>query len=255
MAISGLAVEFTEIRARVAHILHGQRSVSGLSTAETDNIDSVMKSGYRSFLNAHPWSFLIVELSFPLQSGVDIYDMPEDFGGVIGELQFKGTDDAYGRVRKVLLNEIQDKRQIGSGNVSSFPQMFAEVATRVSIVSGQLWKVHVWPQPDADYTFVGRYKVLPEALTSTLIYPFGGSLHSEAILMACLAAAEQQIDDVAGIYSQRYQAELAGSIQRDLDDHAPESYGYNGNGPSIRGNLLRDGKWFENFSDWGYDGR
>lgn len=254
MAISGLAVDFTEIRARVAYILHGQRSVANLSTAETDNIDSVMKSGYRSFLNAHPWSFLIVEFSFPLQAGIDIYEMPEDFGGSVGTLTYRSSDAAYGKVKKVLLTEIQELRTLNTGSVSSFPQIYAEVAGRVSVTAGQLWKMHVWPCPDGDYTFIGRQRMNVDAITSTLVYPVGGAQHAETVLMACLAAAEQQVDDTVGVYSQRYAMELEQSRQRDMDDHAPESYGYNGNGPRIKTNLLRDGRWLEDFSDVGYDG-
>ncbi len=256
MTISSLAITFSEIRARVAWELHGSRDVSGLSSEETDNITSVIDSGYRKFLRpevGHRWSFLQVEFRLPLQNGIDAYEMPHDFGGVIGDLHFQSDDNGYGTVTKRLMNDIQNERSANT-QTDSYPRIFAEVVTRNTVTSGQLWKLHVYPAPDAAYTLVGMQSINPDALTSSSVYPYGAVEHGETVLMACLAAAEQQLDGGPGTFTQQFQQALMASIQKDQRDHAPEVYGYNGDGRHRSLLPLREGKYYEDYSAVIYEG-
>lgn len=232
MSKSSLAIDHAELQARVAYLLHGVRSTANLSSDETDNIASIIKSGLRKFYYPHIvdpnirhiWSFLRVRLTLPLSSNVNEYELPDDFGGMTGEMHFKLEDQGYREVVKVNDNKILRLRSRNL-SVSSFPMYYAERPEKATGTLGQKWILMVWPDPDGNYTLNGRYWVHPQALTSSLDVPYGGLEHSETILEACLAAAEQQIDGQQGIHTRAFERALQASIQYDQMSHRPDTLG------------------------------
>ncbi|MAH47360.1 hypothetical protein CMI37_16160 [Candidatus Pacearchaeota archaeon] len=94
--------------------------------------------------------------------------------------------------------------------------------------SGGRQEVVFWPNITASATVTYRYRILPDQLTDTNLYPYGATDHSEAILYSCLAEAERRLDGERGVYWQRFVECLAGSIARDSRDNAPDHFGYNG---------------------------
>ena len=64
--------------------------------------------------------------------------------------------------------------------------------------------MYLWPTPDSTYTLSYRYKALVAKLTSAAPYPLGGQAHAQTIEAACLAIAEERLNDERGIKHMRW---------------------------------------------------
>jgi hypothetical protein len=84
----------------------------------------------------------------------------------------------------------------------------------------------VYPIPDAEYTLRIAYYILPDFLTVTNPYPYGGAAHAETMKAAARAAAELYLDNAPGAENANYLMCLAASISYDRR-HAPKSLGIN----------------------------
>ena len=258
-----LAVTYDELVARVAYKLHGTRDITELSLDESENIKSIVASGLRQFYIPHTvnpnwnhqWTFLKVQFQLELISGQDDYTMPEDFGGIIGDLYYNSEDQGFVPVYKTAVSRIQQYRGWNT-TTSSYPKEFAEVSIAHHGEAPQRWRLMFWPVPDSAYTVNGIREVLPSMIDTTQKYPYGSMEHGETILMACLSAAEKQVDGEAGIMSQEFEKRLWASIMHDQRNHQPGSLGYNGDGDSgsTSPQQFRSNRYFEDFTKVNYLG-
>lgn len=234
MADSTLHIDYAEIKAQVAQLLHGVRDTSGLSADDAANVESLLKTGLRRFYYPqtvnpdlrHEWTFLRPAFDLEVHDGISDYEMPGTFGGCLGSLHFDEDDNTHGPVRKVDEDQIVYLRSY-SNSASGNPTCYAERPKAGEGSKTQRWEIMLWPEPDADYTLHGRYRVHPQALTDDQQYAYGGVEHSETILQSCLAAAEQQKGE-AGLHTAAFMAALTGSIQFDQSNHRADWLGYNG---------------------------
>lgn len=147
------------------------------------------------------------------------YRLPDDFGFLIGDLTYS-SDDGFPRITVVSDNMIRTMRS--RSDVTGPPSMAAVVPLSTTGASGQRFALMVWPTPDSDYTVRYRYSVLPNALTDSYGYPFGGAMHAETIRASCLAAAESLFNDTRGVKWSEFQSRLVASIGMDRRLSAPD---------------------------------
>lgn len=235
MAESTLSFEYDDLLREVGVFLGYPRSTYDYTTAQHDECDFIVQSGYRRFLfpeplregePAHIWSFLSPVATIDTAADDVDYDLPDNFGGMVGT---RITIDADGIYLPVpIRGEGQIRALYAGSSLSGRPQM---VATRVKDATagttGQRWELIPWPTPDAVYAMQYRYNVLTGALTRDAGYPLGGMAHIEAILESCLRVAEQRSDDTAGVHTAAYPERLAASVSYDRQVSAPATLGYN----------------------------
>jgi len=152
------------------------------------------------------------------------YRLPDYFGGAIGPVTF---DYNEGFVPFNFTNIAEVLRQREYYNGTGRPYMAACEPLTTDGSSGQRFDLLVFPIPDSNYTSHFRINTLPNALvSSTNEYPFGGAMLSEAILASCLDVAESEVQQVPGIYHQRYLEALATAVIADKKA-GPERLGPN----------------------------
>lgn len=159
--------------------------------------------------------------------------LPDDFAAMIGELHFRpGTTLNSRRVEIVDDERIRWARQIGTAMQEQAIWASIRPKTVSGTTDGQRFELSLWPSTATAGRLVGRYRVNPNAVSSSLTYPYGGMLHGATILEACLAAAERQKEANDGRHEQQYLMLLPQSIRRDAEATAPDRVGFDlGTGP------------------------
>ena len=163
--------------------------------------------------------------------------MPDSFGYLIGEMTYATADNGFCAVQQVPEQEIRKLQQTATSTTGK-PRFVSIRPTTTTGASGQRFQGTLWPTPDAVYTLTYQYHVLMDSISASYPYPYGGMAHAETILEACLSAAEQQLDDEAGLHTAEYEKRLVESIKYDMQME-PEFYGYNGDSSGERGGYDR----------------
>lgn len=154
------------------------------------------------------------------------YTMPDDFGGIVGPLQYVPENQRWVTVPLVNLADILNYRQWGvrSGTVREAcvrPKAFDPTI-------GQRYEMLLWPMADAEYRLQFKYRAIPNAMEDD-DFPLGGEVHGETIRLACLMVADEFINDGANlnVSKQAYVEALNRSIDFDSKLYAPDHMGYN----------------------------
>lgn len=160
-------------------------------------------------------------------SGQQDYDLPDDFGAMMGSMTFSDSDSyTYPSIRITSEYNIRLMRQ-GSTSSSSYPEFVATRAVATTGVTGQRYEAMFFPTPTAEYTLDYKYAILPNTISAEATYPLGGAVHAETILASCLSVAEERLNDTAGLKKQLFNERLQASIA--LDSKSGADYlGYNG---------------------------
>lgn len=177
-------------------------------------------------------SLLLVDTDVTVAAGAGYelgrpyYDLPTDFAGFHGKQHFTyapGTGDLYGPIPVV--DESLIRIQEEDFDWSHRPLKAALRPKDAPGATVQLWQVQLWPVPDARYRLAYRYVHDPEMLDTTVAYHWGGTPYSRAIILACLAAAEEHLNDGSTQMRERFEAALQMAIQHDRQANAPDSVG------------------------------
>jgi len=152
------------------------------------------------------------------------YNLPDNFGRLIGDLHF-AADDVRAPITLVRTGAILDMRARSDEKGTPY---FAAVRPKSSTGStGQRQEIIFYPEPDQAYTLSYNYEAYSGELTDALPYPLGGMQLSELYVESCLAAAEQRVNNEAGLHTQVYQAMLLDAVARDRKKGA-HFYGHMG---------------------------
>jgi len=224
MAESALTVLYQDLVDAVGYLLFGAREV--YPTADLDVIHRAIDSGYSNFLRAggtYEWRFLRPVASITLVAGVSNYALPDDFGSPLAGFEF-APDSGYSGV------EITNQGLVSSLLAISSSQGTPSAAVIKSLpmdgTAGQRYGVDFYPTPDKEYVLTYEYNLIASyRIRAETPYPLGGQLHGETIKEACLAEAENSVEDSADIHTQKYQAFLAQSIAADKR-HTPKTLGF-----------------------------
>lgn len=182
-------VTFWDLVARVAKFLGVGTSPfestgvigSGIVPSGQDfrDIKEIIDDGYKQFLwppaingRSHSWSFLAPETTIALSvAGGWEYDLPATFESLVGTFHYDTTVSALA-VQMVDAALIKDARA-ANGGISGYPYLAAIVPAPFINVTGQRFKLQVYPTPDAAYTWHYRHKVRPIPLSVTRIGGWG----------------------------------------------------------------------------------
>lgn len=167
------------------------------------------------------------------------YDLDDDFGFFEGALTYEPNIYPYVNVAITGVGTIRRLRQSGSPT-SGRPVQVAIQHKKLTdaTTEGQRKEIMFWPTPDAAYRLTGTYIPLPDKISSTSIFTYGGMQHTECIRESCLAIAERnegagQTGGVAGLHWQAFMIALAASISVDRQAR-PQNLGYNGDASDLR---------------------
>lgn len=198
-----LSVPNAELEADVGWFLGLGRGANYSETAWSSrnqlSITKAVKSGLRMFYfpsSGYSWSFIRPTRSVTLVSGAQSVDLPDDFGGIEGTVQFMNSGRMFCSVE--VTNEQRLSRMYADMPDVTGQPMFCAVRTpsTTSLNKGQRPNLQVYPQADDDYTLEFQMYLNPDALSATFPYALGGTTHIETVRAACLAAAERDINNV-----------------------------------------------------------
>lgn len=211
-----------------------------------DAITDSVNSGLRQFYFPAPpysWSFLRPFASLTLPSAATALLLPADFGGVEGPVYFSTSGGSqYAELPTVGVGMIETEAR-RSPSTSGRPVMCAIEPVRGTSFNGsQPYQLRVWPTSDQAYAVRVRYYLLPDCLSDSYPYAYGGAQHSETILESCLAIYEERYDDqIHGVHGQKFKERLAASIQADQRMKA-QTLGYNGDMTPKLGDRFQSGR-------------
>jgi len=223
-----LRLTFGDLYNEVAKFL-GTYGSSGPSGANLTEAKDIVHSAYRRFLSAYDWSFLKQSDTLTTVSGTYVYELPEDFGEIIGLFQF-AADDGYPPVDERMLDDIIEMRSYS--DYSSYPEYFAIRAGNYTPETGQQWEIVFYPTPDAAYTLSYLYKMFPTKLSDDNDIPVGTPDCVEALKALCLAEAESRKDELLEVQENKARIILADAIRRDAKRNV-KHLGYNPDGLSF----------------------
>ena len=152
------------------------------------------------------------------------YDLDDDFGYVNGDLTY-APELSWPPIKPTNDSDIRRMRQLSSQ--TDRPLWYAVRPKAATLTTGQRFEMLFYPTPDEALRITFPYQPLPGKLTSTNIYTYGGMQHGETLLESCLAIAEQRMNDVAGLHTQKFMERLSASVEVDKR-LLPPNMGYNG---------------------------
>lgn len=168
-----------------------------------------------------------------------VYDLPADFEGFDGPVTYRpGTSQLWPALRLTSDAILRRKRQ--ECVLTSRPEWIAYRPKALTAATGQRFEAVLYPTPSAAYVFEYAYRVVAAMLAEDTDHPYGGAMHADTILAACLSVAEQRLMDAGGReHSEIFARRLATSIELDRRQAAPDYLGYNGSGDSDGGSHRR----------------
>ncbi len=185
-----------------------------------DILGKAMRSWYFPVVDGvvYKWSFLQRTGLVVTIAAQSEYDLPEDFASLSNECLYYAAESERTKVSR--RSEGMVLSMLASSWTDASPPLYYAVRTKGSMEKGRpLHELLLYPVPSTtDIEISFRYSSIPPALSESDPYPLGGELHAETILAACLAAAEQKIEDQAGLHTANFQKLLAGSIALDREN-------------------------------------
>lgn len=250
MAEPTLALTFNDYILRVAEYLGVSSYAGGTAAIPTDAHDlevckRVVNDGWRRFYNSHAdWNW--VNQMFTITFDPDATDplvnvdgenwryyMPEGFYGLV-IAPFTYAENS-GRIDILQVPEDLIRSKYAQSTVSGYPTEYA--MRPLSGDDARRWEVIFWPQPSSALVVTGRIAVYPNKLTELTDQPNAGFQFDEAILAACMAEAEIQREDTAGLMDGRWKAASQRAVNLDKRS-APKSLGDYGSGnPRYHGRI------------------
>jgi hypothetical protein len=215
-----LALNYDRLRREIGRHLGWGRDADSWEPDEQSDCDDIIASGLARFYypkpaegqSQHLWTFLRRVADVSLSADVRSYDLPADFGGSATDMTFAdGT-------KKQPATQVSEEhiRAVYSRSVATGTPKYFAVRVRSEVgTPGTAYELLVSPIPDTTYSVQVRYAITPQTLSSSNPHPLGGPQHSQTIIEACLAAAEETLGDTEGIHANRFAALLAISISLD----------------------------------------
>ena len=230
MAESSLTLSYSQIYALVGSYLGVGTTVPNADSATDAAIDGCIQSGLRMFYappavksdKPHVWSFLRLTTTINTMANVQGYTLPDDFAQLADDPVYPGTTDGNGTpnrpTRIAQLFDLELNRVANAETMPGPPVYCSLRALSTDGTAGQRFKLELYPTPDSAYVVTIAYITIPNKISTTALYALGGGMHSETILQACLAVAEQRVNDGATKHHQeRFLQLLEQSIRLDQE--------------------------------------
>lgn len=235
MAESTLAVTWTELETHVSLFAGWNRSADNWSASQTADFVYIVKNGLRKFYYPpalspeqvpYEWEFLRPTAQITLATDTYQYDLPENCTGVVipnSVCSYTTPAHTERRLKKVNPDVITTLYGKNGTTATSgvVPRYWAVRQKTYAPTAGHLWEMLVYPNThsgDNGNKLNYRYVIEPDTIDDTNEYPVGGAAHSQTIIEAVLAAAEEILDDEPnGIHQQRFMAHLQSSVRFDME--------------------------------------
>lgn len=172
------------------------------------------------------WTFLEPTFNLTTVAGVGTYDLPDEFNYFEDELVYDPSVNWPIKIKRTSEPYVRSALSQNAG-ISGKPTLCAVIDKKSDGALGQRQAVLFYPTPDNAYPLLGKYAILPQALTAANPYPLGGQSYGQCIKAACIAAAENDIQDEKGIRWEKF-IELLQAAQGNDMRRLPDFYGYNG---------------------------
>jgi hypothetical protein len=225
MAESSISLVRSDILSHLGQKLGWSADTTNWDSAQTARANLIVESGERTFYGAHDWSFCDVLMRLPIVSGKDAYDLPDGFHFFVDtHLTFDQGDNKYCYVTLTSMGELLKAKQ-SPITTSSQPELAAEEWLPADGTKPQRKGLNLWPTPTDAGTLNGLYRFHAHGLTSSAVYPLGGSASGQALLAAVLAAAELHNQEEDMTWRNEYQTQLALAIKMDNDASCPKYFG------------------------------
>lgn len=231
MAESSLSIGYPDLCEEVGFFLNYGRS--GWSAAQESEIDGIVQSGVRRVyfppavdpgILGYTWTWLRPSTTLSLVADTGDYDLPDDFGRLIGEFHY-ASDDYLRSIGEVPLGTVQELRSVRS--LSGDPYYVATRYQASTGASGQRQEALFYPTPTAARTLSYQYEAYTGKLSDSYPYPLGGMSMGELYIESCLAVAESRQEDGIGHHSKLFEALLLDAVARDQKRGA-KNYGQMG---------------------------
>jgi hypothetical protein len=211
-----------KLRTAVGAYLGYTGDSSEWEASEAAQVDGLIDSGYTDFLypaidgGIHRWSFLSKYYTFDTVAETAEYDLPTDFGGIIGNIYFTESSNRYKPIMLISPELFQSTIAKDNGGVPTYGSITPTDTGK---------KLVLYPTPADEYELKFLYEAEPAMLSSENTDTLGGLRHFETIKAACLAQAELLNNDAAGGHSQNYQRRLLASIAEDKKSKMFDTFG------------------------------
>jgi len=218
-----LELKLSDLYTRVSTFL-------GFTTVETAPTGTVLTQcknivyrGYRNFLypidsrtgDLHNWSFLKQLHVLKTQTGKWKYNLPVNFSDFLDKPHFDDST-GYNELTRIAPEQILELR---TTSVSERPLAYYAIAPfTYDNDTGTFYEMWLDPEPDGEYILKFFYRIDPLKPENATDYLVGGMRASEAILENCLAIAEQQEDDNAGLHTQLAEQLTQKLIRCDIEE-------------------------------------
>lgn len=234
MAESTLNAAFNDLQGDVGSYLGYGRGAANGDRVWTDqqqrSITQCVRGGLRKFYFAgYDWSFLRPVLELTLAEDASTVDLPDDFGGIDGRISLgTGTSDQWFSVEQVNEGTVRERFAMYPDQTGQPEMAAAQPLKGTTVQESNRQQLYVFPTADQEYTLRFASFILPDYLTGSRPYAYGGAQHAETLLSACKATAEIDLDDVKdGPQMQEFQRLL--HISMDIDRRLKaQRFGYNG---------------------------
>ncbi len=169
------------------------------------------------------------------------YDLPADFGGLVGRLTFDATT-GFPPIQATSTARIREWRQ-DSRRTQTLRPAYAAVRPRTegTDATGQRFELMLWPKPDSDYTLHYSYiKIVTDNNDATFFFP-GGAFHSQTLISSVRAAAEDTLihtHPTQRPWRQRFLEQLEASIAFDQAAMTPDTLGISYDSGSVNPTIL-----------------
>jgi hypothetical protein len=228
VAESSLSLTYQQLYSEVSDFLG-----TGITPTGDDAVRAkrLVNAGYRTWLagtvpgeTPHKWSFLENTATLTLVANQYYIPLPDDFGTLLGCPKFAAGQAVSGGMFERSPDHVLALREGQNGAVGT-PREFAVLTVAPTSASvSERRRLIMAPTPVAGYQVVIRYRRLPGALVNDTDVPLGAQLHSDTILEACLATAEQRSDDNQNLHTKQFLLKLAQAIALDRAN-APKRLG------------------------------
>ena len=219
---NSLAVSYDTIRRAIGLSASLGRNYSTWSTTVAADVDSFISDALNRVYfdarlpgetEAHAWSFLRAVDSITTVASTSTYDLPENFGDLLGR-GFTFAADAN-QAPIAVVQDFELRAIVAQGSRSGAPK-YCAVRPKAAVPGGETkYEVVFYPTPDAAYVLSFRYGIIPPMISSANPYPMGGAIHGSMIKAACCAQAEIELGDAEAVWGKRYLELLASSIALD----------------------------------------
>lgn len=245
MAESTYTLSRTNLQNQICDIAGLGQAYSSAAAADQARVDNAMKSGLSRFYfsaidprtgSNHEWSFLNPATSFATTADDYTYTLSDEFDGIIGDPYFVSSSNGTMQEIRLVSDGVILKHRERSPAATGRPYLAAiqPLVNAAQNTASNRYQMILYPTPDAAYTIGYRHTILPDFLTSSIVFPYGSAAHSHTIYAACLAEFDRLYNDSVGNHEAHYREMLVASIMRDSKSKRVQTLGYCGD-PSVGG--------------------